>query len=49
MDRDIRELSGADAAAFQSLRLQALRDCPLAFSSSHEEECERLLSDVAQA
>lgn len=35
----IRHLVPSDAAAFQALRLAALRECPCAFSSSHEEEC----------
>jgi ribosomal protein S18 acetylase RimI-like enzyme len=34
----IRRLTPADAAAFQALRLQALRDTPSAFASSYEEE-----------
>lgn len=35
----IRRLVAADAQAFQTLRLAALRECPPAFSSSYEEEC----------
>jgi RimJ/RimL family protein N-acetyltransferase len=34
----IRRLDSPDANAFQTLRLQALRECPSAFSSSYEEE-----------
>ncbi len=34
----IRRLSSPDANAFQALRLEALRECPSAFSSSYEEE-----------
>ncbi len=34
----LRRLVPADAAAFQSLRLAALRESPAAFSSSYEEE-----------
>jgi ribosomal protein S18 acetylase RimI-like enzyme len=37
---DIRELDEADAAAFRAVRLRALRECPTAFASSYEEECE---------
>jgi ribosomal protein S18 acetylase RimI-like enzyme len=36
----IRELTGDDAAAFRELRLRALVECPSAFASSHEEECD---------
>ena len=36
----IRRLVPADAPAFQALRLQGLRECPAAFGSSYEEECE---------
>jgi RimJ/RimL family protein N-acetyltransferase len=35
---DIRTLQTADAAIFQALRLNALRECPTSFSSSYEEE-----------
>jgi len=35
----IRRLVPSDAAAFQALRLTALREQPLAFGSSFEEEC----------
>ena len=34
----VRQLSGADAAEYAELRLQALRDAPSAFASSYEEE-----------
>jgi RimJ/RimL family protein N-acetyltransferase len=43
----IRRLNPADASAFQTLRLQALRECPTAFSSSYEEEFETAISVVA--
>ena len=36
----IRRLTPADAAAFQALRLDALREAPSAFGSSYEEESE---------
>lgn len=36
----IRRLLAADAQAFQTLRLAGLRECPSAFSSSYEEECD---------
>ena len=42
----IRRLISADAAAFQALRLFALRECPTAFSSSYEEECATPLSVI---
>lgn len=43
----IRRLLPSDAAAFQALRLAALRECPSAFTSSHEEESGLALDDVA--
>ena len=45
---EIRVLHNSDAASFQYLRLNALRECPTAFSSSYEEECEIPLSRVAE-
>jgi len=44
----IRTLLASDAAAFQALRLQALLECPSAFASSHEEECDLTLGTVAE-
>lgn len=43
----VRKLTGADAAAFRSLRLQSLRECPSAFASSYEEECDLALDSIA--
>ncbi|GAP66444.1 acetyltransferase [Mizugakiibacter sediminis] len=43
----IRPLDTADAAAYQRLRLLALRESPTAFSASYEEEVGRPLDDVA--
>lgn len=43
----IRELLPSDAAAFQTLRLQGLRECPSAFASSWEEECDTETADIA--
>ena len=43
----IRRLNSPDASAFQVLRLQALRECPSAFSSSYEEEYETSISVIA--
>jgi ribosomal protein S18 acetylase RimI-like enzyme len=37
---EIRVLLADDARAFQELRLSGLRECPTAFSSSYEEECD---------
>jgi RimJ/RimL family protein N-acetyltransferase len=45
---DVRVLGAEDAAAFQALRLEALRESPAAFSSSYEEECEIPLSRVVE-
>lgn len=44
----IRQLGPADAAVYQALRLEALRESPTAFNSSHEEECDRPMQQVAQ-
>lgn len=44
----IRRLLSDDAAAYQALRLAALRDEPFAFGSSYEEEKDALLGAVAQ-
>jgi RimJ/RimL family protein N-acetyltransferase len=43
----IRGLNPSDASAFQTLRLQALRECPSAFSSSYEEEYETPITVIA--
>jgi len=43
----VRALAPPDARAFQSLRLHGLRECPTAFASSYEEECDLALSVVA--
>ena len=43
----VRKLAPADVNAFQSLRLLGLRECPAAFASSYEEECELELPVVA--
>ncbi|HEY0858354.1 MAG TPA: GNAT family N-acetyltransferase [Albitalea sp.] len=45
---NVRKLGPADAAAFQSLRLQALREDPIAFASSYEDESETPLATVAE-
>jgi ribosomal protein S18 acetylase RimI-like enzyme len=42
----IRRLLPPDAAAFLTLRLASLRDCPSAFSSSFEEERETPLATI---
>jgi ribosomal protein S18 acetylase RimI-like enzyme len=43
-----RVLAAEDAASFQSLRLNGLRECPTAFSSSYEEERDLPLSRIAE-
>jgi ribosomal protein S18 acetylase RimI-like enzyme len=45
---NIRVLRADDAAAFQELRLVALLECPTAFASSYEEECDIPLSSVGE-
>ena len=42
----IRPLLATDAAAYQSLRLRGLEECPTAFSASHDEECHVPLAEV---
>jgi len=44
----VRKLVPADAAAFQALRLQALREDPVAFASSYEDERDTPLETVAE-
>jgi len=41
-------LGPADAAAFQELRLRGLAECPTAFASSYEEECDTPVAAVAE-
>lgn len=43
----VRQLNSQDAAAYQSLRLQALQESPTAFSSSLAREAGRDLSEIA--
>jgi len=38
----------ADAAVFQELRLRGLAECPTAFASSYEEECDTPIAAVAE-
>lgn len=45
----LRALEAADAAAFQALRLQALREHPAAFFASPEEQAAMSLEIVAQS
>jgi RimJ/RimL family protein N-acetyltransferase len=40
-------LEASDAEAFRDFRLAALRECPTAFSSSYEEECDIPLPQAA--
>lgn len=42
----IRRLVPTDAAAYQALRLAALRECPSAFGSSYEEERDTPLATI---
>lgn len=43
-----RLLTTADAAAYQSLRLEGLREAPSAFTASHEDESSTPLSEIAR-
>lgn len=45
---ELRTIDSNGAAAFKALRLAALRECPTAFSSSYEEECDIPLAEAAQ-
>ena len=45
---ELRVLSSKDAAEFQRLRLEGLRESPTAFSSSYEDERESDLARVAE-
>ena len=44
---NIRALGSEDAHTFQELRLFALKECPSAFGSSYEEECDRSPQQIA--
>lgn len=44
----VRLLTPADASAFQQLRLFGLRECPSAFGSSYEEECDTPIAKIAE-
>lgn len=44
----IRVLDHGDASAFRALRLRGLEQCPVAFSSSYEEECNLPLEFIAE-
>jgi RimJ/RimL family protein N-acetyltransferase len=44
----IRILVPTDAAAFQALRLAGLRECPSAFASSFDEECDISIARIAE-
>jgi ribosomal protein S18 acetylase RimI-like enzyme len=44
---EIRQLTATDAAAFQAIRLRALRESPEAFGSTYAEEVDRPLAAVA--
>jgi RimJ/RimL family protein N-acetyltransferase len=45
---EVRVLSARDAAEFQRLRLEALRESPTAFSSSYEDERDRDVAKIAE-
>jgi hypothetical protein len=44
----IRTLTQEDAAAFQTLRLRGLKECPEAFASSYEEESGTPLEEIEE-
>ena len=48
MTTHVRKLTAADAHAFQSLRLEALRTDPIAFASSYDEERDLPIEAVAE-
>ena len=43
---EIRPLTADDAVSYQGLRLMALTECPTAFASSHQEECQRPIEQI---
>jgi ribosomal protein S18 acetylase RimI-like enzyme len=43
-----RLLTAVDAAAYQSLRLEGLREAPSAFTASHEDESSTPLAEIAR-
>ena len=45
---EVRLLCGADAAAFQALRLEALAGHPSAFAAAYHEEADQPLAEVAR-
>jgi RimJ/RimL family protein N-acetyltransferase len=45
---EIRTLQSGDVAVFRAVRLSALQECPTAFSSSYEEECDLPLQRLAE-
>jgi ribosomal protein S18 acetylase RimI-like enzyme len=45
---NVRRLGPADAADFQALRLQALREDPIAFAATYEDERDTPIDTVAQ-
>ncbi|MBX3062375.1 MAG: GNAT family N-acetyltransferase [Anaerolineae bacterium] len=45
----VRDLSGADAAAYQAIRLRALKDHPEAFASAYEDEKEKPLAQIVES
>lgn len=45
---NLRKLGPSDAEAFQAVRLQALREDPIAFASSYEEERDLPLATIAE-
>ncbi len=42
----VRSLTARDAAPYQALRLQALRDSPASFSASYDDEAGRSLAEI---
>ncbi len=44
----VAQLGPSHAAAFQDLRLRGLAECPTAFASSYEEECDIPMAKVAE-
>ena len=48
MQTELRTITAADAAAYQTIRLRALQEHPEAFGADYADECSRSLAAVAE-